>query len=174
MLEFWNGKIPWVSPKDMKSDRIWDTEDHVTRTAASKSRLNLVPAGSVLCVVRSGILSRSFPVALAMGELTFNQDINAIVAEAGKVVPEYLLYVLSNMESEVLESGVKRGGTVHSLRSRFLHELQIPLPSLKTQGRIVKEIEAERALVEANRELVDVFEQKIQARLAEIWGETSE
>ncbi|MFH1336394.1 MAG: hypothetical protein ABII96_07730 [Candidatus Zixiibacteriota bacterium] len=33
-----------------------------------------------------------------------------------------------------------------------------------------KEIEAERELVEANRKLIEIFEQKIQAKLAEIWG----
>ena len=36
---------------------------------------------------------------------------------------------------------------------------------------IYKEIEAEQALVAANRELVDRFEKKIQAALARIWGE---
>ena len=33
------------------------------------------------------------------------------------------------------------------------------------------EIEAEQALVAANRELITRFEQKIQATLARIWGE---
>lgn len=36
---------------------------------------------------------------------------------------------------------------------------------------IVAEIEAEQALVAANRELITRFEQKIQATLARIWGE---
>ena len=48
--------------------------------------------------------------------------------------------------------------------------LKIPLPPLATQQAIVAEIEAEieaeQALVAANR-----FEQKIQATLARIWGE---
>jgi type I restriction enzyme M protein len=35
----------------------------------------------------------------------------------------------------------------------------------------VTEIEAEQALVAANRELITRFEQKIQATLARIWGE---
>jgi type I restriction enzyme M protein len=35
----------------------------------------------------------------------------------------------------------------------------------------VAEIEAEQALVAANRELITRFEQKIQATLARIWGE---
>jgi hypothetical protein len=39
-------------------------------------------------------------------------------------------------------------------------------------GPAVAEIEAEQALVAANRELITRFEQKIQATLARIWGET--
>jgi type I restriction enzyme M protein len=35
----------------------------------------------------------------------------------------------------------------------------------------VAEIEAEQALVAANRELITRFERKIQATLARIWGE---
>jgi type I restriction enzyme M protein len=52
-----------------------------------------------------------------------------------------------------------------------LTELKIPLPSLVTQQAIVAEIEAEQALVAANRELIVRFEQKIQATLARVWGE---
>jgi len=45
------------------------------------------------------------------------------------------------------------------------------LPPLATQQAIVAEIEAEQALVAANRELITRFEQKIQTTLARIWGE---
>jgi type I restriction enzyme S subunit len=56
---FWTGgKIPWVSPKDMKFDLI--TEDAVAQSAT-----NLVEAGSILIVVRSGILQHTIPVAVA-------------------------------------------------------------------------------------------------------------
>ena len=51
---------------------------------------------------------------------------------------------------------------------------QLPLPPLATQQAIVAEIEAEQALVAANRELITRFEQKIQTTLARIWGEASE
>jgi type I restriction enzyme M protein len=50
----------------------------------------------------------------------------------------------------------------------------IPLPPLATQQAIVAEIEAEQALVAANRELITRFEQKIQATLARVWGEEAE
>ncbi|MHB1669104.1 hypothetical protein [Thiomonas sp.] len=44
---------------------------------------------------------------------------------------------------------------------------------LKIQQAIVAEIEAEQALVAANRELIARFEQKIQATLARVWGEAA-
>ena len=52
-----------------------------------------------------------------------------------------------------------------------LKMVEIALPPLPTQQAIVAEIEAEQALVAANRELITRFEQKIQATLARIWGE---
>jgi len=39
------------------------------------------------------------------------------------------------------------------------------------QQRIMEEIEAEQELVEANKKLIEIYERKIQAKLAEIWGE---
>ena len=47
----------------------------------------------------------------------------------------------------------------------------VSLPPLNTQQAIVAEIEAEQALVAANRELISRFEKKIQATLARVWGE---
>jgi type I restriction enzyme M protein len=52
-----------------------------------------------------------------------------------------------------------------------VESIPIPLPPLAIQHEIVAEIEAERALVEANRKLVELFEKKIQSKLAGIWGE---
>ncbi len=51
--------------------------------------------------------------------------------------------------------------------------MEIALPPLATQQAIVAEIEAEQALVAANRELITPFEQKIQTTLARIWGEAA-
>jgi type I restriction enzyme M protein len=49
--------------------------------------------------------------------------------------------------------------------------IPIPLPLIATQRAIVAEIEAEQALVAANRELIARIEKKIQATLARVWGE---
>ena len=65
------------------------------------------------------------------------------------------------------------GTTVYGIKASVLKELTIPLPPLATQQAIVAEIEAEQALVAANRELIARFEKKIQATLARVWGENT-
>ena len=47
---------------------------------------------------------------------------------------------------------------------------KLPLPPLATQRAIVKEIEAEQALVNANRELIRRMEAKIKACIDRVWG----
>ena len=76
--EFWDGKIPWVSPKDMKRHYMDDAIDHVSPLGVENSSGKMIPKGSLLMVVRGMILAHSFPVALAMRELTINQDMKAM------------------------------------------------------------------------------------------------
>ena len=52
-----------------------------------------------------------------------------------------------------------------------VESIPVPLPTLDIQRRIVAELEVERKLVEANRDLIARMEQKIQAKLAEVWEE---
>lgn len=82
---YWTGDIPWVSPKDMKTTRISDAEDHITRAAIDGSAAKVVGPGAVLAVVRSGILAHTFPVAIAERDVSFNQDIKAITPRNGEL-----------------------------------------------------------------------------------------
>ena len=75
--EYWGGTIPWVTPKDMKTNLIVDSEDKVTPLAIEDG-LTKVSPGSILFVARSGILRRIFPVAITSIECTVNQDIKVL------------------------------------------------------------------------------------------------
>jgi type I restriction enzyme M protein len=169
--EYWRGSIPWVSPKDMKTDLICDTEDHISQKAVDDSAVNIVPEGSILCVVRSGILARSFPIALTARPVAFNQDISALVAKDERVLPEFIFHMLKSKESEILELGVKKGGTVHSLRRRFLHDLEIPLPPILEQERLVAELKSYREQIDRHKNEIADLERNIRDRVTSIWME---
>ena len=132
----WNGEIPWVSPKDMKRQRISDAQEHVSASVVQSGRLSLVPAGSLLVVVRGMILVRAVPVALADVPLTINQDMKALACN-GETEPEYLLSVLLSREQALLGKVSTAAHGTRKLDTKELLGLPIPLPPLDEQRRIV-------------------------------------
>lgn len=79
---FWQGDIPWLSPKDMKKDVLRDTSERITMDAVSRGSA-VAPAGTVFIVVRGMILQHTFPVCEAATLMAFNQDIRAVVPRSG-------------------------------------------------------------------------------------------
>jgi restriction endonuclease S subunit len=64
------------------------------------------------------------------------------------------------------------GAAQPKLTQQALNTIPIPIPGdVGLRRDIVAEIEAEQALVDANRELIVRMEKKIQTTLARIWGE---
>jgi len=99
------------------------------------------------------------------------QRIVALCPDRDRLIGTFLrdLLLSHTMQDKVIAH--QTGSTVYGIKARTLKAITIPLPPLETQQRIVAEIEAERRLVAANRELIARFEKKIQATLARIWSE---
>ena len=133
--KFWQGDIPWVSPKDMKSEVVDDSIDHISKEAIDGSATSLVPKGSVLIVVRSGILARIVPIAITGCELTINQDLKALRPKVS-LEPRFLYHQLDS-QMDILLSLVSRGATVHRLMTDQIRSLNFVLPPLSEQKRIV-------------------------------------
>jgi len=132
---YWKGRIPWVSPKDMKFDVVSDSIDHISTEAIEDSATSLIPKGAVLIVVRSGILARIVPIAITGRELTINQDIKALCPN--NMVETRFLYDLLESKMPILLSMVSRGATVHRLMTEQIRSLRFPLPPKAEQRRIV-------------------------------------
>lgn len=128
---FWNGPIPWVSPKDMKKSRLSDAEDHISQ-AGLEGGSRLVPAGSIFVVIRGMILMRDVPVAQATVPMAFNQDMKALVEHKG-VSADFLLYSLQRAREQLLR---KVGSSAHGTRTLMtsaIEELLIGVPDLSEQ-----------------------------------------
>lgn len=133
--EYYLGDIPWVTPKDMKSLIIDDSQDHITEEAILNSTTKLVPTGSVLMVIRSGILKHTLPVAINTKPVTINQDMKAFVPKAN-IVAEYLLYFFKSIDVEVL--GKVRSFTADNIDFKEFQKRNIPVPPVALQNRFAE------------------------------------
>lgn len=133
---YWlNGKIPWVSPKDMKVDVITDAEDKLTERAIEEGRAQTFPRGTVLIVTRSGILQHTVPVAVTEVEVAVNQDIKALLPAPG-IHPQFVAAQLRWRTSELLALAAKAGTTVDSLDFRRLQSFKVRVAPANEQRRI--------------------------------------
>ena len=141
---FWGGDILWVTPKDMKTLYIFDSEDKITE-AGLNSGLVEVDVGSLMCVTRSGILRRHFPVALAKVACTVNQDLK-VLKFYDEVISEYVLLMMRGFESYILENLTKVGTTVESLVFDSFSVHPFMLAPLEEQHRITTKVDQLMAL----------------------------
>jgi type I restriction enzyme S subunit len=175
--EFWNGEIPWASPKDLKSLILDDVIDHISEEGlAAGSRL--VPANSIFIVIRGMILIRDVPVSLITRPMAFNQDMKAICPNP-EIDPMYLLHAISQYRMNLSRHiGTSAHGTKR-ISTSAIEDFLIPVPPKKEQKIVVdmlnsidQKLAAEQSRREAlktlfNSLLHDLMTAKIRVSSAE-------
>ena len=137
---FWEGDIPWVSPKDMKVDYISKSELSISQDAVQNSSVTLISEESLLFVVRGMILAHTFPVAISKKEVTINQDMKAISTDLYH--PDFLIKMMQACSIRVLSLVDRSSHGTCKLVSDKLFSLVLPLPPLKEQLRISSEVDS--------------------------------
>ena len=168
--DYWVGSIPWVSPKDFTSDWIDCAEDHISEEALRSSATKLIPRGSALVVVRSGILRRTIPVALNRVPVALNQDVKALIPTSSSASVDFLRWFIRGHEDVLLTTCRHQGATVESLEVFSLRKIPIPHPPPPEQAVISAFLDAKTAEIDAliakKEGLVRLLEEKRSALIA--------
>ena len=162
---YWGGTIPWVSPKDMKVARLYDSIDHVTERALGNGT-RLAPQHALLVVVRGMILAHSFPVARAERAVAFNQDIKALVVH--DVDSDFLLWWLQSHKPSFLALTTESTHGTKRMPMDALQEVEIRVPSLPEQtaiANILSDMDAEITALEKRRDKTKLLKQGMMQEL---------
>lgn len=164
---YWNGDIPWVSPKDMKDEIIQDSGECITNAGLAAGAASLIAPSAVLMVVRSGILRHTIPVAINETAVALNQDMKALRLDGQRCHPWFLLRLVQGMNSTFLNLWLKQGATVESIEHEYLAATEIPLPPIEEQSAIAAFLDRETgkidALVSEQERLIALLKEKRQA-----------
>ncbi|MEL3972058.1 restriction endonuclease subunit S [Rossellomorea oryzaecorticis] len=138
--QYWNGEIPWISAKDMKTPHISNTMDYITEEGLNNSSAKLAKKGSVVMVVRSGILQRTLPVAYLLTDCTVNQDLK-VFDSGNDLINKYFIWYIRGNEKTILFNYSKSGTTVNSIEFEKFKHHEIIIPPIDVLEKKIKKIE---------------------------------
>ncbi len=168
--DYWQGPLPWVSPKDMKLPEIFDAEDHISNQVPVQTSLKLIPPGAVLIVVRGMILVHTIPVAITRAPVTVNQDMKALCAY-GSVNEEYLMWLLRISQRWLLTLVTTAAHGTRKIDTSRLESLPIPIPPKALQESFVQRIRNFLSVMAGQSRAAECAEQAFQSLLARVFGE---
>lgn len=132
---YWNGDLPWISPKVMTSIHVDQSEEMVTAAAVGNGTRR-VPRDSVLIMVRGMGLHQGVRIAQAQRDVTFNQDVKACVPKSGDGT--FLLFALLDASAYLFSKVQASGHGTGVLPTDILEGLSFAIPPAGVRDELTK------------------------------------
>jgi len=161
-LSLYGGKNLWVKIRDMNHQMyISDTDEKITDKGVKESNVKLLPKDTLLFSFKLTIGK----VAITAKELYTNEAIAGIVPKDNRVLTKYLYYLLPRLDYSVYSQRATKGKT---LNKDIMRMVEIPLPSIEIQKKIIKELDAKEAEKEKHLQAVEKIDKDQNAKINEL------
>ena len=144
----WGGSLKWISPKAMTSIHADECDDHVTEQAVGRGT-RIAPKGSTLVMVRGMGLHDGVRVSQAREDVTFNQDVKALVPK--HIEADLLLFAMLDAQQDLHKRVETSGHGTGKMPSDMLLVHPITMPPREIQRERVVHIAAMNDRIAANR-----------------------
>ena len=159
---FWNGDVPWITPKDLSvsnSLTIRNGERFITAEGLKNSSAEMLPAETVLFTSRAPIGY----LAIAQNPLCTNQGFKCFIC-GSNLVPLYLLFYLDQIMDVV--KGMASGATFKEISASTAKQIPILCPPLSLQKEFADNVEQINQNIEVQQKdldrLQELFDQLLQ------------
>ena len=165
-LEYFGGGIPWVKITDMRQGMVVSTDESLTAAGIENSSAKLMPSGTVLISIFATI-GRTAVLGI---EAATNQAIAGVVPkDNAQLDSQYLRYFLDSQHGEL--NRVARGVAQPNINQGILKDLDVPLPPIAEQRRIVDILSCAEGIVRLRREAEKKVAELIPALFLDMFGD---
>lgn len=161
--DYWGGTIPWVTPKDLSTQRA----RHLTTTARCITEAGLRSCGARILPAESVLLSSRAPIGLVAVNavpMATNQGFKSLVPDPSHVDPGFLAHWLA-ARTDYLQS-IGTGATFKEISKAVVAKIEVPLPPVEEQRRISRVLDVAGALRAKRNQAVGLTAQLRQSLLA--------
>ncbi len=165
--EYWDGDIPWATPKDLSeldAQTISATPRTLSDAGLQSSAATLLPANSVLLSSRAPIGY----VAINTVPMATNQGFKSLVPDPAAVDSKFLYWWLRR-KRPLLES-LGNGATFKEISKKVTERVEIDLPPLDEQRRIAALLDAADALRAKRRQALAKLDSLRRSLFVEMFG----
>ncbi len=138
----------------------------LTEKAPSRARRVIQKGDVLLSTVRPNL--KAFAYMKNLPEKSLASTGFAVLTAKEKVLPKYIFHLLFTDDLQSQMIGRMGKGSYPSINQDDVEQLTIPLPPLEIQKKLVAEAEKEQEVINANKQLIEIMEQKISDVLSEI------
>lgn len=158
--EYYDGSIPWITPKDLtnwKDVYISKGERSITEAGYKSASCKIMPRGSVLFSSRAPIGY----IAIAANDICTNQGFKSVVPNPDLVESVFLYYSLLYNRERIKALG--SGTTFAEISGKVMSNVCIRIPSLQEQRSISSILSSLDSKIENNRKICANLEAQAQA-----------
>lgn len=142
--------VLWYTPSNISSDNIGLSEPKkISKSYFTENRVSLFPSNVVLMV---GIGATVGKIGYSPTSCYSNQQINAIVFDKKKVLPKFGAYFLLNKSIEINKQTPVV--TLQIFNQNKVKQIELDIPSLQVQQRIVEYLDAKTTEIDKKIELL--------------------
>lgn len=164
-----NGAVRFIRITDIDNSGLLKDTDKKYIDLTEDSRNYLLNKGDLL-VARTG--------ATFGKTLLFNSKEVAVFAsfliklEFSEIIDHNYYWIFSQSSDYWYQANnLVTGGGQPQFNANAIKQILIPIPSAQIQQEIIAKTKEEMAIVEQNKRLVKIFEQKIKDKVSEVWGD---
>lgn len=169
---YYNGNIPWVTISDFKNSEngfIINTENSLSKDGLDSINNRIFEKGTLLFAMYGSIGK----TAIAGKSLTTNQAILGIKPKNKKLLNiKFLKYWFEKNKAFIQSKG--RGATLKNLSLTIVKTLEIDLPNLETQDKIVAILDKVNDLIKKREKSIKLFDELLRATFLEMFGNLDE
>jgi len=164
---YWNGDIPWVTPKDLSKlngQYIYSTPECITREGYNSCPTTILPTGSILLSSRApiGLL------AITGVEMCTNQGFKSLIPTEA-IDSHYLFWCMKKHMPQLAHQGT--GTTFKEVSKKIVENFEIPLPPIAQQKRIAAILDKADAVRRKRREAIRLTEELLRSTFLEMFGD---
>lgn len=163
--EYWeNGNIPWLPSGECRDKEINSASKFITEDGMRNSSAKLMPKNTVIIALTGATTGKTGILNI---EATANQSVTGIIPN-NKFIPKYIFYYLRNIREKILHDSY--GGAQKHISQGYVKDIEILLPSLEIQKRIVSILEKSEKALEKRKEAISLIDELVKSKFIEMFG----